>query len=340
MPSRWKLLFLLLLGAAGADLQEIKDRHEAVKQKAQAARDRAKKQAEEKREMKKEKAKDARVPKEVSEVATLCEEQKEKAMQSWRDVSSEIKSMIEEESRKQEVLTSPQTAAVLRNLFRPPMLKSPGFIRAGVMPSDVKQQLNGYLAKHRSRSFAETFDPLLGNQRKTKFLPLPPAWIKQAGFIDNSIRPVLEKLSGQKMELVKIHPGIRIYEAGSTLMQHLDGPTTPLAVTLLLSATEEGRSWHLEIGLGDGKAKPTPLAPGHMMVYEGARLPHGRSGSLKSGELALVFAYYRPLKYDAGAVQRRIDQVLSAQKVNPRGRPGPRKGPRRSKDEFGSAEEL
>ena len=24
-------------------------------------------------------------------------------------------------------------------------------------------------------------------------------------------------------ELVKIHPGIRIYEAGSTLMQHLDG---------------------------------------------------------------------------------------------------------------------
>ena len=66
--------------------------------------------------------------------------------------------------------------------------------------------------------------------------------------MDNSLRPLLEKLAGRKMQLVRFHPNVRIYqvepvhrccrvfrfeggkmvgvktliEAGSTLMKHVD----------------------------------------------------------------------------------------------------------------------
>ena len=30
--------------------------------------------------------------------------------------------------------------------------------------------------------------------------------------MDNSLRPLLEKLSGRKMQLVRFHPGLRIYQ--------------------------------------------------------------------------------------------------------------------------------
>lgn len=340
-----KLLLLILLAVKGADI-------EAAKEKAQAAREHANqmrmKDAQQRLERREEKVKEklagqrqlkekqeaaARLSKEAANVAKLCEEQKEKAMKSWRD--SEINRKIDEEMKIQEVLTTPQNQMVLRNLFQPPLLNGPGFIRAGMIPSDLKQMLTGHLKRYSSRSFAEAFNPLLGKERKTKTLPLPLEWTKQGGYMDNSLRPLLEKLANRKMQLVRFHPNVRIYQAGSTLMQHVDSPEEPVTVAILISATKEGATWHLELG---EKPRPMPLASGQMLAYEGARLAHQRRGELKSGEVAMVFAYYRPKDYVSDPVQGRINHILATQKVSPRG--GSARQAKFQDDFTGSVEEL
>lgn len=349
MPRLIKLLLLILLAVKGADADI-----EAAKEKAQAAREHAnqmrmkdsqqrleRREAKEKeklagqRQLKEKQEAAARLSKETANMAKLCEEQKEKAMKSWRD--SEINRKIDEEMKIQEVLTTPQNQMVLRNLFQPPLLNGPGFIRAGMIPNDLKQMLTGHLKRYSSRSFAEAFNPLLGKERKTKMLPLPLEWTKQGGYMDNSLRPLLEKLAGRKMQLVRFHPGLRIYQAGSTLMRHVDSPDEPVTVAILVSTTGEGATWHLELG---EKPRPMPLASGQMLAYEGARLAHQRRGELKSGEVAMVFAYYRPKDYVSDPVQGRVDHILATQKVPPRGGSARRSAKLQAEDFTGNVEEL
>ncbi|CAE7631320.1 unnamed protein product [Symbiodinium pilosum] len=324
------------------------------KERAEEARMRAKQMAEENRERAKKRREEAienqrharervRTDAEIGDVAKLCEEQKQVAMQSWQKGLSELSAQMDAEEKKQKVLTGTEGQVALQKLFRPPALHAMGYVRAGLVPQELRQRLLSHLHKHRSRSFVETFNPLLGNQRKAKALPLPPEWTTKGGFMDRLLSPIVEKASGKEMEMVRIAPSLRIYEEGASLMRHVDSPETPITVAIPLEATGAGSRWHLEIGDPQGrKLRPLPLQPGHLLVYEGARLPHARMGQLSAGDLTVAFAYYRPKEnYDARRVQRTVDQLLASHNAASRGpsRP-PAPKPLKKKDEFRSTDEL
>ncbi|CAE7151692.1 unnamed protein product [Symbiodinium necroappetens] len=324
------------------------------KERAEEARIRAKNQQEESREramkrreeiqQKQRQARErGRTEAQVGDFVKHCEAQKNIAMVSWQKTFSELSDQMTAEDKKQEVLLGAQGQMALQKLFRPPTLHTMGYVRAGHVPKEIRQLLLSHLNKHRSRSFVAAFNPLLGNQRKAKALPLLPEWTKKGGFIDNLLRPILEKASGKKMELVEVGASLQIYEEGASLMQHVDSPETPITVAMPLEANGAGSSWHLQIGDPQGhKHRPIPLQPGQLLIYEGARLAHGRAGQLPHGDLTMAFAYYRPkANYEAKRIQRTLDQLLASHNAAQRGpsKPPPPK-PRKKNEEFRKMDEL
>eukprot|EP00439_Symbiodinium_sp_Y106_P066644 s826_g10.t2 len=323
-----------------------KSRFEArmrAKKHQEESRERAMKRREEIQEKQKQARERGRTEAQVGDFVKHCEAQKSIAMLSWQKAFSELSDQMTAEDKKQEVLLGAQGQMALQKLFRPPTLHTMGYVRAGHLPKEIRQLLLSHLNKHRSRSFVEAFNPLLGNQRKAKALPLLPEWTKKGGFIDNLLRPILEKASGRTMELVRVGASLRIYEEGASLMQHVDSPETPITVAMPLEANGAGSSWHLQIGDPQGrKQRPVPLQPGQLLIYEGARLAHGRAGQLPHGDLTMAFAYYRPKEnYEAKRIQRTLDQLLASHNAAQRGpsKPPPPK-PQKKTKEFRKMDEL
>ncbi|CAJ1407899.1 unnamed protein product [Effrenium voratum] len=270
-----------------------------------------------------------------AEVTKLCEEQKKLAAKSWQKPLAELTKKLSDEERKQQVLLGQQGQAMLRSFVRPPALHTMGFIRAGMAPKEIYQRLAGHYHHHRQRMFSEFFTPVLGNHRNAHVLPMLPEWIMEGGFIDSLLRPMVEKFAGKKLALVNVHPGIRIYKEGATLMRHVDSPERPITVALAIGAAGAGGSWHLELSDPHGNQwRPLPLTMGHMLIYEGVRIAHGRAGPLASGELAMAFAYYRPKEnYDAPRLQRHVEQMVSSA-------PRPTSASQGQAPEFRSVDEL
>ncbi|CAJ1449248.1 unnamed protein product [Effrenium voratum] len=229
-----------------------------------------------------------------AEVTKLCEEQKKLAAKSWQKPLAELTKKLSDEERKQQVLLGQQGQAMLRSFVRPPALHTMGFIRAGMAPKEIYQRLAGHYHHHRQRMFSEFFTPVLGNHRNAHVLPMLPEWIMEGGFIDSLLRPMVEKFAGKKLALVNVHPGIRIYKEGATLMRHVDSPERPITVALAIGAAGAGGSWHLELSDPHGNQwRPLPLTMGRSLNRMWMRM-RMRAGPLASGELAMAFAYYRP----------------------------------------------
>ena len=55
------------------------------------------------------------------------------------------------------------------------------------------------------------------------------------------------------------------------------------------------RPWPLSIEDVHGEPHHVDLAPGELLFYEGARLPHGRPQPLEGEYYAGIFVHYRPL---------------------------------------------
>lgn len=83
-----------------------------------------------------------------------------------------------------------------------------------------------------------------------------------------------------KLEYTSIY-GMRIYTNGSMLMNHCDRAETH-AVSAILNIMQEGirEPWPLAIMGNDGKTHEVTMKPGEMVLYESARLAHGRPHAL------------------------------------------------------------
>jgi len=94
--------------------------------------------------------------------------------------------------------------------------------------------------------------------------------------------------------------GIRIYRRESMLINHLDRKDTHLASAILQVAqtTDKEGGWPVEVvhphkpGVSE-----VYLQPGEMLLYEGARLAHGRPMRFQGEEFANVFSHFAPEGY-------------------------------------------
>lgn len=86
------------------------------------------------------------------------------------------------------------------------------------------------------------------------------------------LQPLVEQVTGLK--LLPCYSYLRIYGKGAELQKHLDRPSCEISTSLTLGFSAAD-FWPLWVA-AEGKDKPISLAPGDMLVYRGADVPHWR----------------------------------------------------------------
>ena len=90
--------------------------------------------------------------------------------------------------------------------------------------------------------------------------------------------------------------GVRTYEAGSYLHLHVDTANTHVVSGIMNVAQDlgEGEDWPLEILDHDGELHAVAMKPGDLLLYESAKLLHGRPRPFSGVSYANVFVHYCP----------------------------------------------
>ena len=111
--------------------------------------------------------------------------------------------------------------------------------------------------------------------------------------------------------------GIRIYKRDAMLLNHVDRMETHLgsAVLQVDQNTDDNRGWPLEVMKPDGTTCEVYLQKGEMVLYEGARLRHGRPMRFHGDSFANVFAHFSPVSWHG---KQTIDQNKRNQWQNER----------------------
>jgi prolyl 4-hydroxylase len=91
--------------------------------------------------------------------------------------------------------------------------------------------------------------------------------------------------------------GLRIYRRDSMLINHLDIEYTHLASAVIQVGQEvdQNGGWPLEVMDSDNSGlSEVYLQPGELVLYEGARLKHGRPMRLRGKEFGNIFSHFAP----------------------------------------------
>ncbi|MDE2460140.1 MAG: SEC-C domain-containing protein, partial [Gammaproteobacteria bacterium] len=86
------------------------------------------------------------------------------------------------------------------------------------------------------------------------------------------LQPAMEQGTGLK--LLPCYSFLRIYGPDAVLPRHVDRPSCEISASLTLGFKAE-KPWPLCVQ-ADGADKPLALAPGDMLIYRGADVPHWR----------------------------------------------------------------
>lgn len=86
------------------------------------------------------------------------------------------------------------------------------------------------------------------------------------------LQPAMEQGTGLK--LLPCYSFLRIYGPNAVLPRHVDRPSCEISASLTLGFKAE-KLWPLCVQ-ADGADKPLALAPGDMLIYRGADVPHWR----------------------------------------------------------------
>ena len=87
------------------------------------------------------------------------------------------------------------------------------------------------------------------------------------------LQPLMERVAGGPLH--PCYSYLRVYMPGAELPRHLDRPSCEISTSLTLGLDAD-QPWPLGLQ-SDGRDLEIPLAPGDMLAYKGADLPHWRS---------------------------------------------------------------
>ena len=109
------------------------------------------------------------------------------------------------------------------------------------------------------------------------------------------LKQTVESWSKVPLEITTIY-GARKYRRGATLALHVDKLSTHV-VSLIINIGQEvdqGRDWRLDILDNNGRGHQVVLNKGQMLLYESARLPHGRTEPLHGDHYSNIFVHFKP----------------------------------------------
>jgi prolyl 4-hydroxylase len=112
--------------------------------------------------------------------------------------------------------------------------------------------------------------------------------------VQATLQPILEGWAGRALVLQRCH-GMRVYREGGALDRHVDWPLSHV-VAIILNVAQEGMrsSWPLVIEDHQGREHTLEMSPGEMLLYESARLVHGRPTPLNGTSYVNLFVHFKP----------------------------------------------
>ena len=90
--------------------------------------------------------------------------------------------------------------------------------------------------------------------------------------------------------------GPRKYRRGARLSLHVDKLTTHI-ISVIINIEQE-QDWGLDILDHDGDSHEVSLQPGEMLLYESAKLPHGRVKPLIGDSYTNIFVHFKPSNHE------------------------------------------
>ena len=110
-----------------------------------------------------------------------------------------------------------------------------------------------------------------------------------------TLHPIAEDWARVRLLGTSVY-GIRRYKAGSWLATHLDRIDTHVISVIINVAQRGGQAggWPLVIGDHEGEVHRIRLRPGEMLLYESAKLPHGRPDTFTGDFFDNIFVHFKP----------------------------------------------
>lgn len=177
----------------------------------------------------------------------------------------------------------------------------PNFTRVGFkkleFPDAVYQPIREYLEQHWQLEKDETQAlNYLANQsmHPTGIIELP---VELKQLAAEAIRPLIEEWAGQELAFTCVY-GIRRYHRGTTLSPHRDRVDTHILSAIVNIEQDVEEDWPLEIEDNSYRSHKVYLSPGEMLLYESARLIHGRMTPLKGNSFSNLFIHFTPASDD------------------------------------------
>lgn len=174
--------------------------------------------------------------------------------------------------------------------FSEPMQMAPLAYRA--LLSEFEARRPNHTSPEPENGYCRTARPYLTSLRPTALAAL-----------DEALRPVVQQWAGVgALELTNIY-GVRTYRRGATLEPHVDRVSHALSAIVQVSQESIAEPWPISIHDHDGTPHNLILQPGEMVLYESARLVHGRPQPLNGSSFSNVFVHYRPVGWQHAASQ-------------------------------------
>jgi prolyl 4-hydroxylase len=107
------------------------------------------------------------------------------------------------------------------------------------------------------------------------------------------LQPIAEEWLGKSLKPTYVY-GVRIYRNSCVLGLHRDRPNTHVIGIVLNIDQDVLEDWPLVIQDHTYRTYHVSLRPGEMLLFEGARLQHGRPIPLRGTRFANVFCHYIP----------------------------------------------
>lgn len=169
------------------------------------------------------------------------------------------------------------------------------------IPENLYKTLFNFYRENRDNQIGEHIPDFISSDNKTQPSVLIELTDRLRAETHAALQPVVEAWVGDYLEPTFVY-GIREYLDGAVLKPHRDRTDTHVASVILNIDQDVQQDWPLLIEDHFYRQHEVVLKPGEMILYEGARLKHGRPQPLQGDRFANVFVHFKQTQTADSAV--------------------------------------
>ncbi len=186
--------------------------------------------------------------------------------------------------------SDPETVTARQHQLIPAL--TPDGFRIVATPPRVQDRLRRLFDEQRLTAAVEPSDDTFLPTGSPSVIPVGAAGTELLA----ELQPIHEDWCGRELVPSAAY-GIRVYGNGQTLRPHTDRVETHVISSIVHVAADVDAPWALTVQDAAGQVHDVFLEPGEMLLYESAKLPHGRPNPLHGRHYASLFLHYRPVDW-------------------------------------------